>query len=339
MAFGIAFAKAWYKLIHRDMGPPSRFLGPEVPEEEMLWQDPIPDVDHELIGDEEIAALKTDLLDSELSVSRLVETAWASASTFRDSDKRGGANGARIRLRPQRDWEVNEPAELATALDTLAGIREEFNDSRTDGTKVSLADLIVLGGTAAVEQAAADAGYDVSIPFEPGRTDASREQTDVDSFEALRPTADGFRNYRSDEATRPAEELLVDRSELLNLTPSEMTVLVGGMRALDATYGESDFGVFTDRPETLTNDFFVNLLDVETEWEASSDSDDVFEGYDRDTGELQWQATRVDLVFGSNSRLRAIAEVYGSDDAEAKFVRDFADAWRKVMTLDRFDLE
>ncbi len=339
MAFGITFAKAWYKLIHRDMGPPSRFLGPEVPDEEMLWQDPIPDVDHELIGDEEVAALKTDVLESDLSVSRLVKTAWASASTFRDSDKRGGANGARIRLRPQRDWEVNEPAELATVLDTLAEIREEFNDSRTDGTRVSLADLIVLGGTAAVEQAAADAGYDVSIPFEPGRTDASREQTDVDSFEALRPTADGFRNYLSDEATRPAEELLVDRSELLNLTPSEMTVLVGGMRALDATYGGSDFGVLTDRPETLTNDFFVNLLDMETEWEASSDSDDVFEGYDRDTGELQWQATRVDLVFGSNSRLRAIAEVYGSDDAEEKFVRDFADAWRKVMTLDRFDLE
>jgi catalase-peroxidase len=338
-AFQDAFAKAWYKLIHRDMGPPERFLGPEVPDEEMLWQDPLPDADYQLIGEEEIAELKAELLDSDLSISQLAKTAWASASTYRDSDKRGGANGARIRLRPQRDWEVNEPAQLATVLDTLEGIQQEFNDSRSDGTQVSLADLIVLGGNAAVEQAAADAGYDVEIPFEPGRTDATQEGTDVESFEALNPEADGFRNYRGAEAERPAEEMLVDRSELMDLTAPEMTVLVGGMRALGATYGDAGHGVLTDRPEVLTNDFFANLLGMDTEWEPVEDTENLFAGYDRETGELEWTGTRADLVFGSNSRLRAIAEVYGADDAEEKFVRDFVDAWHKVMTLDRFDLE
>jgi catalase-peroxidase len=338
-AFQDAFAKAWYKLIHRDMGPPERFLGPEVPDEEMLWQDPLPEAEYQLIGAEEIAELKAELLDSDLSVAELAETAWASASTYRDSDKRGGANGARIRLRPQRDWEVNEPAQLATVLDTLEGIKEEFNGSRSDGTKVSLADLIVLGGNAAVEQAAKQAGYDVEIPFEPGRTDASQEWTDIDSFEALEPEADGFRNYRGTEAERPTEEMLIDRAELLDLTAPEMTVLVGGMRALDATYGDADHGIFTDRPGTLSNDFFANLLDMDTEWEPADESENVFEGYDRETGDLEWTGTRADLVFGSNARLRAIAEVYGADDAEEKFVRDFVDAWHKVMTLDRFDLE
>ena len=337
--FQEAFAKAWYKLIHRDMGPPSRLLGPEVPDEEMLWQDPIPDADYEIVGDEEIAALEEAILDSELSVQQLVRTAWASASTYRHSDKRGGANGARIRLRPQRDWEVNAPDELTTVLDTLREIQEEFNDSRSDGTKVSLADLIVLGGNVAVERAAADAGYDVDVPFEPGRTDATQEQTDVESFEALKPKADGFRNYLSDEAEQPAEKLLVDRSDLLNLTAPEMTVLVGGMRALDANYDGSDLGVFTDRPGTLTNDFFVNLLGMDTKWEPVSDDKRLFEGYDRDTGELKRKGSRFDLVFGSNARLRAIAEAYGGDDAEEKFVDDFVDAWHKVMTLDRFDLE
>jgi len=339
MAFGMAFAKAWYKLTHRDMGPPSRFLGPEVPDEEMLWQDPIPDVDHDLIGDEDIAALKTDILDSGLSIPQLVKTAWASASTYRDSDKRGGANGARIRLEPQRSWEANEPDQLSTVLETLETIREEFNGSQSDGTRVSLADLIVLGGNAAVEEAAAKGGYDVTVPFEPGRIDASQDQTDVDSFEALKPSADGFRNYRADGVDRQPEALLVDKAQLLTLTASEMTVLVGGMRTLGANYGESDLGVFTDRPGTLTNDFFVNLLDMDTKWEPSSTSDNRFEGRDRDTGELNWEATRVDLIFGSNSRLRAIAEVYGSDDAEAKFVHDFVSAWQTVMRLDRFDLE
>jgi len=321
------------------MGPPERFLGPEVPDEEMLWQDPLPDADYQLIGEEEIAELKAELLDSDLSISQLAKTAWASASTYRDSDKRGGANGARIRLRPQRDWEVNEPAQLTTVLDTLEGIQQEFNDSRSDGTQVSLADLIVLGGNAAVEQAAADAGYDVEIPFEPGRTDATQEQTDAESFEALNPEADGFRNYRGAEAERPAEEMLVDRSELMDLTAPEMTVLVGGMRALGATYGDAGHGVLTDRPEVLTNDFFANLLGMDTEWEPVEDTENLFEGYDRETGELEWTGTRADLVFGSNSQLRAIAEVYGADDAEEKFVRDFVDAWHKVMTLDRFDLE
>jgi catalase-peroxidase len=339
MAFGVAFAKAWYKLTHRDMGPPSRFLGPEVPDEEMLWQDPIPDVDHSLIGEGEIDALKEKILDSGVSVSELVKIAWASASTYRDSDKRGGANGARIRLEPQKSWEVNEPEQLATVLETLEGIQTEFNASRGDGTKVSLADLIVLGGNAAVEQAAKDAGYDVEVPFEPGRTDASQEQTDVDSFDALKPKADGFRNYLKDGVDRPAEELLVDKAELLNLTANEMTVLVGGMRALDTTYGDDDHGIFTDHPGTLTNDFFMNLLGMDTEWEPTPGSDNVFEGRDRDTGDVKWTGTRVDLIFGSHSRLRAIAEVYGCDDAEEKFVRDFVDAWAKVMSLDRFDRE
>ncbi|WP_049903311.1 catalase/peroxidase HPI [Halococcus agarilyticus] len=337
--FQQAFAKAWYKLIHRDMGPPTRLLGPEVPDEEMLWQDPLPDVDHSLIGEEGIAALEEEILDSGLSVSELVRTAWASASTFRKSDKRGGANGARLRLRPQRDWEVNQSGELTTVLDTLDEIREEFNSSRSDGTKVSLADLIVLGGNAAIEEAAAEAGHDVSIPFELGRTDASQEQTDVESFEALKPAADGFRNYRGEEADQPAEEMLVDRADLMNLTAPEMTVLVGGMRALDANYDGSDLGVFTDRPGTLTNDFFVNLLGMDTEWEPVSEDEHVFEGYDRETGDLVRKGSRVDLVFGSNSRLRAIAEVYGADDAEEEFVDDFVGAWHKVMTLDRFDLE
>jgi catalase-peroxidase len=336
--FETAFAKAWYKLIHRDLGPPARFLGPEVPDEEMLWQDPLPDADYDLIGDDEVTTLKAALLDSDLSVSQLVKTAWASASTYRDSDKRGGANGARIRLEPQRSWEVNEPDQLATVLETLEEIQAEFNGSRSDDVRVSLADLIVLGGCVAVEQAARDAGHDVDVPFEPGRTDASPEQTDVDSFDALKPDADGFRNYLADEADRPAEELLIDRAELLNLTPAEMTVLVGGMRALGANYGGSDLGVLTDRPGTLTNDFFVNLLDMGTEWEPAPDSENVFEGRDRETGDLEWRGSRVDLVFGSNARLRALAEVYGSEDAEEKFVRDFVSAWTKVMRLDRFDL-
>jgi catalase-peroxidase len=339
MEFGITFAKAWYKLIHRDMGPPSRFLGPEVPDEEMIWQDPVPEVDHDLIGDEEIAELKEEVLDSDLTVSELVNTAWGSASTYRESDKRGGANGARVRLEPQKSWEVNEPQQLERVLGTLKSIQEEFNGSRSDGTQVSLADMIVLGGCAAVEEAAADAGYDVDVPFEPGRTDASPEQTDVKSFEALQPDADGFRNYRDEGHNRPAEESLVNKADLLDLTPAEMTVLVGGMRALDANYQGSGLGVFTDQPETLTNDFFVNLLDMDTEWEPVSESRDVFEGRDRETGERKWKGSRVDLIFGSHSRLRAIAEVYGSDDAEEKFVHDFVDAWEKVMMLDRFDLE
>jgi len=337
--FQETFAKAWYKLIHRDMGPPTRFLGPEVPDEEMLWQDPLPDAEYDLIGDAEVATLKEELLDSDLSISQLVKTAWASASTYRDSDKRGGANGARIRLEPQRSWEANEPEELESALETYEEIQAAFNESRSDDVRVSLADLIVLGGNAAVEQAAADAGYDVTVPFEPGRTDATQEQTDVESFEVLEPEADGFRNYRGDDAERSTEDILVDRSELLNLTADEMTVLVGGMRSLGATYGGTDLGVFTDEPETLTNDFFVNLLDNGTEWEPVSEDEEVFEGYDRETGELEWKGTRADLIFGSNARLRALAEVYASNDAEETFVEDFVEAWHKVMTHDRFDLE
>jgi catalase-peroxidase len=336
MEFGMAFAKAWYKLTHRDMGPPERFLGPEVPDETMVWQDPVPEVDHGLIGDEEIAALKEELLESPLSRQQLIKIAWASASTYRDSDKRGGANGARVRLDPQRGWEVNEPAELEVVLDTLEGIQQEFNDSRSDGTRVSLADLIVLGGNAAVEQAAAEAGYDVEVPFEPGRTDASQDQTDADSFEALRPEADGFRNYIGDLDRQP-EEQLVDKSELLNLTAPEMTVLVGGMRTLGATYGDSDLGVFTDEPGTLTNDWFRNLLSMDTEWEPAGGN--VYAGYDRDTGEQKWEATRFDLIFGSNARLRAVAETYAADGEEETFVEDFVDAWTKVMRNDRFDLE
>ena len=339
MEFGISFAKAWYKLTHRDMGPPERFLGPEVPEETMVWQDPVPDADYDLVDDEAVAELKETILESELSTAQLVKTAWASASTYRDSDKRGGANGARIRLAPQRSWDVNEPRQLETVLDSLEEIQRAFNDSRSDGTRISLADLIVLGGNAAVEGAAAEAGYDVEVPFEPGRTDASPEQTDADSFEALKPETDGFRNYLRDDIDRPAEELLVDKSELLNLTASEMTALVGGMRALGATYRDSDLGVLTDRPGTLTNDFFTNLLSMETEWQSTSEDDTVFEGVDRDTGDVRWEATRFDLIFGSNARLRAIADVYGSESEEETFVEDFVDAWHKVMTNDRFDLD
>jgi len=340
--FQEAFARAWFKLLHRDMGPPERYLGPEVPEETMVWQDPLPDADDALIGEAEADQLTSEILDSDLTVPQLAKTAWASASTYRDSDKRGGANGARIRLEPQRSWEVNEPEELETVLSTLEGIQEEFNASRSDGTRVSLADLIVLGGNAAVERAAAEAGYDVNVPFEPGRTDASQEQTDVESFEALKPKTDGFRNYLGgeyDDLYDSLEERLVDEAHLLALSVPEMTVLVGGMRALGATYRNSDRGVFTDRPGTLTNDFFVNLLDVGYEWEPVSEEQDVFEGRDRDTGDVEWEATRFDLIFGSNARLRAVADVYGADDGEEQFVEDFVDAWHKVMTLDRFDLE
>ena len=336
--FADAFAKAWFKLIHRDMGPRSRYLGPLVPAEPQLWQDPVPDVTHELIGEQDIAALKGNILASGLSISQLVSTAWASAATFRGTDKRGGANGARIRLAPQKDWEVNNPAELGTVLQTLEQIRKDFNSSQSNGKMVSLADVIVLGGCAAVEQAAKNAGHDVQLPFSPGRADASAEQTDADSFAVLEPTADGFRNYLQAGHQESAEELLVERACLLTLTAPEMTVLVGGMRALNANTGQSAHGVFTDRPETLTNDFFVNLLDMSTEWQPSSTSQGVFEGRDRQTGDLKWTGTRADLVFGSNSELRAIAEVYGCDDAQSKFVRDFAAAWDKVMNLDRFDL-
>ncbi len=341
-AFQEAFARAWFKLLHRDMGPPERYLGPEVPDEVMLWQDPIPDADYDLIGDQEIAELKAAILDSDLSVSRLAKTAWASASTYRDSDKRGGANGARIRLEPQRSWEVNEPEALETVLGTLEEIQEEFNSSRSDGTRVSLADVIVLGGNAAVEEAAADAGYDVTVPFEPGRTDATQEQTDVESFEVLEPKADGFRNYLGgeyDDLYDSLEDRLLDHADLLTLSVPEMTVLVGGMRALGATYGGSDRGVFIHEAGTLTNDFFVNLLSMDYEWEPVSEEAEVFEVRDRDTGVLEWEATRFDLVFGSNARLRTLAVVYGAADGEEEFVHDFVDAWSKVMKLDRFDLE
>ena len=333
-----AFARAWFKLIHRDMGPRSRYLGPLVPGEPLLWQDPVPDVDHELVGDEEVAALKAQVLGSGLTVSQLVATAWASAASFRGTDKRGGANGARVRLSPQRDWEANDPSRLAGVLETLEGIQAAFNGSRTDGKRVSLADLVVLAGCAGVEQAARDAGHDVQAPFAPGRTDASQEWTDEESFAVLEPTADGFRNYMQAGQPGTPEELLVQRADLLTLTAPEMTVLVGGLRALDANTGQSAHGVLTDRPGTLTNDFFVNLLDVDTEWRASADAPDLFEGCDRATGDLKWTGTRVDLVFGSNSELRALAEVYGSDDGREAFVRDFVAAWDKVMNLDRFDL-
>ncbi len=332
-----AFAKAWYKLLHRDMGPVSRYLGPWVPAPQ-LWQDPVPAVDHELIGEQDIAALKGKILASGLSISQLVSTAWASAATFRGTDKRGGANGARIRLAPQKDWAVNNPAELARVLQTLEQIQRDFNSSQSGGKRVSLADLIVLGGCAAVEQAAKNAGHNITVPFAPGRTDASQEQTDVESFAVLEPTADGFRNYVRAGAKLSAETLLLDRANLLTLTAPEMTVLIGGMRALNANFGQSQHGVFTNRPEMLTNDFFVNLLDTSTEWKASVSGENVYEGRDRATGELKWTATAVDLVFGSNSQLRALAEVYACDDAKDKFVRDFVAAWNKVMNLDRFDL-
>jgi catalase-peroxidase len=335
--FADQFAKSWYKLLHRDMGPVSRFLGPWVPEPQ-LWQDPVPDVDHELIGDEDIAALKGKLLDSGLTVSQLVSTAWAAAACYRDTDKRGGANGARIRLEPQRNWEVNQPGELATVLKTLEKVQQEFNAAQTGDRRVSLADLIVLGGCAAVEKAAKDAGVEVTVPFRPGRTDASQEQTDVESFSVLEPRADGFRNYLPDGEKLPPETLLVDRANLLRLTVPEMTVLVAGMRALDANFGRTKHGVLTDRPGTLTNDFFVNLLDQGTEWKASESTENVYEGRDRASGEVTRTATAVDLVFGSNSQLRAVAEVYACDDAQEQFVRDFVAAWDKVMSLDRFDL-
>ena len=336
--FADAFAKAWFKLTHRDMGPLSRYLGPLIPKEPQIWQDPVPAVDHELIGERDFAALKAKILASGLSISQLVTTAWASAASFRGSDKRGGANGARIRLAPQKDWDINQPAQLPKVLRTLEAIQKDFNASQTGGKKVSLADLIVLGGCAAVEEAAKKAGHNVKVPFSPGRTDASQEQTDLHSFAVMEPAADGFRNYVRNGHGLSAEELLVDRAQLLTLTAPEMTVLVGGMRALNANFGQSKHGVFTNRPETLTNDFFVNLLDMNTKWQASSASEGVFEGRDRATGELKWTATRADLVFGSNSQLRAIAEVYACDDSKEPFVKDFVAAWNKVMNLDRFDL-
>jgi catalase-peroxidase len=336
--FADAFARAWFKLTHRDMGPIARYLGPEVPSEELIWQDPVPAVTHELVSANDVAALKDSILSSGLSVSQLVSTAWASASTFRGTDKRGGANGARVRLAPQNGWDVNKPAELTTVLRTLEGIQAEFNASHVGAKQISLADLIVLGGCAAVERAAKNAGVDVEVPFTPGRTDASQEQTDVESFAVLEPTADGFRNYGGKGHDQPAEFLLVDKARLLTLTAPELTVLVGGLRVLDANYDKSALGVFTDRPETLTNDFFVNLLDVGTTWHATSEAEETFEGRDRATGAAKWTGSRVDLVFGSNSVLRAVAEVYASDDSQDKFVRDFAAAWDKVMTLDRFDL-
>jgi catalase-peroxidase len=336
--FADAFARAWFKLTHRDMGPKVRYLGPLVPHETLIWQDPIPALDHPLIGEADMVALKAKILESRLTVSQLVSTAWASASTFRGSDKRGGANGARIRLAPQKDWEVNQPAQLAEVLPTLEAIQKEFNGSQTGGKKVSLADLIVLGGGAAIEKAAKDAGYDVNVPFTPGRVDASQEQTDIDSFAPLEPTADGFRNYLHATQRQSPEELLVDRAQLLGLTAPEMTVLVGGLRVLGANAGRSVYGVFTKRPETLTNDFFVNLLDMSTEWQPSADGEGVYEGHDRKTGELKWTGTRVDLIFGSHSQLRALAEVYACADSQEKFLHDFVAAWTKVMNLDRFDL-
>lgn len=336
--FADAFARAWFKLTHRDMGPRVRYLGPEVPEEELIWQDPIPAVDHELVDDQDVAALKSKVLGSGVSATQLVATAWASASTFRGSDKRGGANGARIRLDPQRNWEVNEPAQLANVLSTLEGIQQDFNSSATGGKAISLADLIVLAGCAGVEQAAKDAGHDVTVPFSPGRMDASAEQTDSDSFAILEPTADGFRNYCQEGHTASQEQMLLDRAQLLTLSAPELTVLVGGLRAINVNAGGSHHGIFTDRPGSLTNDFFVNLLDMSTAWTPTSDACELFEGRDRSTGELKWTGTRADLIFGSNSQLRALAEYYGCSDSEEQFVEDFVAAWNKVMNLDRFDL-
>ena len=338
--FADAFARAWFKLTHRDMGPIPRYLGPLVPKETLVWQDPVPAVDHKLIGDKDVAALKEKILNSGLSISQLVTTAWAAAASFRGSDKRGGANGARIRLTPQKDWEVNQPAELAKVLQKLEAIQKEFNSSQTNGSKgkkISLADLIVLGGDAAIEKAAKNAGHEVKIPFLPGRTDASQEQTDVHSFAVMEPIADGFRNYLRSGQVLSAEELLVDRAQLLRLTAPEMTVLIGGLRALNANYGKAKHGVLTNRPETLTNDFFVNLLDMNTKWEPAN-SEGVYEGRDRATGKVKWTGTRVDLVFGSHSQLRAIAEVYACNDSKEAFVKDFAAAWNKVMNLDRYDV-
>ena len=337
-AFADAFARAWFKLTHRDMGPRVRYLGPEVPAEELIWQDPVPKVDHALVDEADIAALKSKLLASGLSVAQLVSTAWASASTFRGSDRRGGANGARIRLAPQKDWAANQPAELAKVLSTLEGIKDEFDRAASGGKKISLADLIVLAGSAGIEQAAKSTGNTVTVPFTPGRTDATAEQTDAASFAWLEPIADGFRNYKRDDFHVPAEVLLIDKSQLLTLTAPEMTAIVGGLRAIGITSGPSKHGILTDRPGTLTNDFFVNLLDMNTEWKSTSDAKDVFEGRDRTTGQSKWTATRVDLVFGSNAQLRAVAEVYGSADGQERLVRDFVSAWTKVMNLDRFDI-
>ena len=336
--FADAFARAWFKLTHRDMGPKIRYLGADVPTEDLIWQDPVPARRHDLIDAGDIASLKAKILGSGLSISHLVSAAWASASTFRGSDKRGGANGARIRLSPQKDWEVNQPAKLATLLTTLEGIQQDFNAAQTGSKRVSLADLIVLGGNAAIEAAAKKAGHDVAVPFTPGRTDATQEQTDTESFAVLEPTADGFRNYLKTRYSLSAEELLVDKAQLLSLTAPQMTALVGGMRVLNANYNHAQHGVFTKRAETLTNDFFVNLLDMDTVWTATSPAEDVFEGRDRKTGAVKWTATRVDLVFGSNSQLRALAEVYGQAGAEKGFVHDFVAAWTKVMNLDRFDV-
>ncbi len=336
--FADAFARAWFKLTHRDMGPRSRYLGAEVPEEELLWQDPVPVVSHPLVDEKDVAEIKVKILASGLSISQLVSTAWASAATYRDSDKRGGANGARIRLAPQKNWKANQPEQLTTMLQTLEGVQKAFNSSQSGGTMISLADLIVLGGCAAIEQAADKAGFEVTVPFAPGRTDAAQEQTDVESFSVLEPSADGFRNSLKSKFSVSAEELLLDRAQLMTLTAPEMTVLVGGMRVLNANFEQSQHGVFTKRPETLTNDFFVNLLDMATTWKAASDDDEVFEGRDRTSGELKWTGTRVDLIFGSSSQLRAVAEVYGCKDSQERFVGDFVAAWNKVMNLDRFDL-
>jgi catalase-peroxidase len=337
--FADAFARAWFKLTHRDMGPIARYLGPEVPKEELIWQDPIPAVTYELINEKDVVSLKEKLLNSGLSVSELVSTAWASASTFRGSDNRGGANGARIRLAPQNEWEVNNPSQLAKVLDRIESIQKEFNSAQSGNKQISLADLIVLGGCAGVEKAAKDAGFDVTVPFTPGRGDATQEQTDVEQFGYLEPSADGFRNYMKSKYTVSSEEMLVDKAQLMTLTAPEMTVLVGGMRVLNTNFDQSQHGVFTDRPGQLTNDFFVNLTDMGTEWKATSEAEDVFEGKDRKTGEVKWTGTRVDLVFGSNSELRALAEVYACEDSQEKFVKDFVSAWAKVMNLDRFDLK
>ncbi|MFA3784012.1 catalase/peroxidase HPI [Melioribacteraceae bacterium 4301-Me] len=336
--FADAFARAWFKLLHRDMGPKSRYLGPEVPKEDLIWQDPLPTVDHKLVDEKDIEELKKKILSSELTISELVTTAWASASTYRNSDKRGGANGARIRLEPQKNWEANNPAQLTKVLGALEKIQDDFNSSQKDGKKISLADLIVLGGCAAVEKAAKDAGYNIKVPFTPGRTDTTQEWTDVESFKVLEPIADGFRNYAKKEVAFCAEHILVDKAQLLTLSVPEMTVLIGGLRALNANYDNSDYGIFTDRPGQLTNDFFVNLLDMSTEWKAVDETKTKFEGYDRKTGKLKWKATRVDLIFGHNSELRAVAEFYACDDNKEKFVKDFVDVWNKVMMLDRFDL-
>jgi catalase-peroxidase len=336
--FQDAFARAWFKLTHRDMGPKACYLGPEVPEEDLIWQDPIPKLDHKLVDEKEITQLKSKILDSGLTISELVSTAWASASTFRGSDKRGGANGARIRLTPQKDWKVNQPKQLVKVLEKLEAIQKEFNSSQSSNKKVSLADLLVMAGCAGIEQAAKNAGNEITVPFTPGRMDTSQDQTDVDSFAVLEPAADGFRNYQKQKYSVNAEEMLVDKAQLLTLTGPEMTVLIGGMRALNTNFGGTKHGIFTNRPEELTNDFFINLLDMSTVWKKSKDDDDIFEGCDRETGELKWTGTRVDLIFGSNSQLRAFAEVYGCDDSQEKFVHDFVAAWNKVMNLDRFDL-